>query len=341
MPVRIEGIETVWEDGGELRDFMRLDRATLRRGELARELTSWEELEDALRGSEIKPGETLAVDFSFYFEERGESGRMMPEGVCGRMRHLISCSQSVPGMEARREAVALEPLASGEAPQGYALPGEYEGIEASVGHDPASPPAPGEQPLWPGLPYTGGRMRLFLCSGLALMVLGLLLVFYPFSTDLYSRKAQERLRGELAAGPGAVQRRDRAEGGGAWALLEIPSIGLAAAVVAGASGGDLMKGPGWIQGSAEPGRGNTVIAGHRTMYGGWFFRLEELKQGDEVLLTYRGETYSYRVERIWRAKRDDRGAVAPCGYPALTLITCDPDGDRSRRLVVRARLAGR
>lgn len=185
-------------------------------------------------------------------------------------------------------------------------------------------------------------------AGIALIIVGAMLAFYPFVTYLYSWHAQMRLQRGFPTRSGAVRETGKEDAdrqgtgvGEAWAILDIPSIGLSAAVVAGTSGNDLMKGPGWFRESAEPGKGNTVIAGHRTMYGGWFYRLQHLQPGDAVNLTYRDGVYHYRVERIWSAERDDREVVAPCGYPALTLVTCSPAGDRDRRLVVRARLTGR
>ncbi|MGB9792265.1 MAG: sortase [Thermacetogeniaceae bacterium] len=347
LPVRIESIGMVWDGGAELRDFLRLDRIVLRRGELARTLATWGDLEGALRKSEIRPGETLAVDFYFYFEEYGESGRLMPEGASGRVTHLISFRQSIPGWEERGEGAALEPVASGEGPQAYAPP-EGSAEEITVPEEPGavSPPPEVRRGRWPVLPYTGGRMALFICAGMALMALGALLAFYPFGTYLYSWNAQKKLLKELplrstpVQETGALGTKGKNDKGEAWGLLEIPAIRLSAAVVAGTSGSDLMKGPGWLRCSAEPGEGNTVIAGHRTMYGGWFYRLRHLRLGDEVLLTHRGEIYRYCVERIWIAEQDDQGAAAPCGYPALTLVTCAPHGDRSKRLIVRARLVG-
>lgn len=64
------------------------------------------------------------------------------------------------------------------------------------------------------------------------------------------------------------------------AIIEIPTIKVRAAVVNGTSQRDLMKGPGWYVQSALPGKGNTAIAGHRTMYGGPFRNLSSLKKGD-------------------------------------------------------------
>ena len=49
---------------------------------------------------------------------------------------------------------------------------------------------------------------------------------------------------------------------------------------------DLRKGPGHYPGTALPGvRGNVAIAGHRTTYGAPFQDIDQLKPGDEVVLT--------------------------------------------------------
>ncbi len=41
--------------------------------------------------------------------------------------------------------------------------------------------------------------------------------------------------------------------------------------------------------------GNSAIAGHRTTYGAPFFRLDELKAGDQILVTTRQGRFRYDV----------------------------------------------
>lgn len=168
LPVRIEGIEMVWDGVTELRDFIRLDRITIHRGGLARSVATWGGLENALREGEIHPGETLAVDFCCYFEEYGGDGRLMPENAWGRVKHLVRFCQDTPG----GDDTSVESITPGEGIQPYAPPEEI-----AIPEEPGvvSPPPAVRRARWPGLPYTGGRIALFICSGVALMAFGMLL----------------------------------------------------------------------------------------------------------------------------------------------------------------------
>lgn len=168
LPVRIEGIEMVWDGGTGLRDFVRLDRITLHRGESTRTMATWEDLENALREGDMHPGETLVIDFSCYFEEYGEGGRLMPENAWGRVTHLVRFCQDTPG----GDDTSVESITPGEGIQPYAPPEEI-----AIPEEPGvvSPPPAVRRARWPGLPYTGGRMALFISSGVALMAFGVLL----------------------------------------------------------------------------------------------------------------------------------------------------------------------
>ena len=74
--------------------------------------------------------------------------------------------------------------------------------------------------------------------------------------------------------------------GDVMALLQIPSIGVETYVVSGVQPADLKQGPGHYPDTPMPGQlGNSAIAGHRTTYGQPFYRLDELKAGDQIELT--------------------------------------------------------
>jgi sortase A len=104
-------------------------------------------------------------------------------------------------------------------------------------------------------------------------------------------------------------------------------------------------GPGHFPDSALPGQaGNFAVAGHRTTHGAPFADLDQLRAGDEILVTDRaGQRYLYRVveQRIvsptdtWVAGPDPLGT----GRPTLTLTTCHPRYSARQRLVVWAELA--
>ncbi len=84
-----------------------------------------------------------------------------------------------------------------------------------------------------------------------------------------------------------------------------------------------------------PGRpGVTVFFGHRTMFGSPFYRLNELKPGDKVIVHWFGNTYVYVVyakevvspsyKIPTRSKRDE-----------LWLVTCTPPTTSEYRLIVK------
>ena len=176
---------------------------------------------------------------------------------------------------------------------------------------------------------------------------------YPFFTDFYGRQQQKKLQeAYFAAEDMARLAQDAAEtepatAGAAgleidpeiiWGFIEIPAIDLAAVVLRGTSRARLWRGPGWCEQSALPGEGNTVITGHRSMYGAWFRRVDRLRPGDTIILRYQGYPYRYRVEKTFVVAKNDWSVTEPCGYPALTLTTCHPFGSDRQRLVVRAAL---
>jgi sortase A len=106
--------------------------------------------------------------------------------------------------------------------------------------------------------------------------------------------------------------------------LEIPRLGVRRTVLAGASGSSLAFGPGHVDGTAVPnGRGNSVVAGHRDS---WFAFLEQLRVGDEVVVTTREGVRRYRVTKTDVHSMWDIDVAAATDDTRLTLVTCYPFG---------------
>ncbi len=121
-------------------------------------------------------------------------------------------------------------------------------------------------------------------------------------------------------------------------ILSIPKLNLNTAVVKGVAPRDLSVGPGLYPDSSLPGEGsNVAIAGHRNVFGSWFRHLNRLVPGDKISITYQDKTFNYKVERVFIVDENDWSVVAPTDYKALTLTTCDPPGNVTQRLIVRAR----
>jgi sortase A len=104
--------------------------------------------------------------------------------------------------------------------------------------------------------------------------------------------------------------------------LEVPRLGVRRTVLAGASGSSLAFGPGHVDGTAAPnGPGNSVVAGHRDS---WFAFLEQLRLGDEVVVTTGDGVRRYRVAKIDVHSMWDAEVATSIGDTRLTLVTCYP-----------------
>jgi sortase A len=130
----------------------------------------------------------------------------------------------------------------------------------------------------------------------------------------------------------------RAHPGDAVLVLQVPRIGLNEVAVEGASASELRSGPGHVQGSPIPGeRGNSVIVGRRTRYGGPFNRLHELKKGDRIVVqTRRSTIVTYTVDRVTSVGRDSAVPLERTKAPRLTLVTAGPGLSPNRNVVVTA-----
>jgi sortase A len=128
-------------------------------------------------------------------------------------------------------------------------------------------------------------------------------------------------------------------GGDAVAQLRIPAIGVDKIVVEGVDVADLKKGPGHYPGSPLPGQpGNAAIAGHRTTYGAPFNRLDELAEGDEILVTTVQGSFRYQVREQLIVNPDQVEVLDDFGDDRLTLTACHPKYSARQRIVVVAAL---
>ena len=126
------------------------------------------------------------------------------------------------------------------------------------------------------------------------------------------------------------------EGDPAFAL-QIPSIAVNTVVVSGASPELLRGGPGWREGTATPGQGNTVIMGHSTLWDYSFGRLGDLKSGALIYLRTRGGlVYAYKVTSVKSVSGESTSVLDPTGPSRVTLVTSAGGPLDSRRIVVQA-----
>ncbi len=70
-----------------------------------------------------------------------------------------------------------------------------------------------------------------------------------------------------------------------------------------------------------------------------FNRLNEIKEGDEIIVRDREKTYKYKVYRTYIVTPDNVSVLEGSDdEKVLTLITCDPVDTATHRLIIKAKL---
>jgi sortase A len=122
--------------------------------------------------------------------------------------------------------------------------------------------------------------------------------------------------------------------------IQIPRIGVSAAVVYGDSDPMLRIAVGQLPGTPRPGhRGNVVLAGHRDTF---FYNLRGIRVGDRIRMELPQNDYLYDVTKILIVKPEDVWVLNDTPEGVLTLITCYPFhyvGPAPMRFIVQASLA--
>ncbi|MFF0152394.1 class E sortase [Micromonospora sp. NPDC005203] len=127
--------------------------------------------------------------------------------------------------------------------------------------------------------------------------------------------------------------------------LYIPKLDKNWVVVEGVTQQDIRYAPGHYPASALPGQvGNFSVAGHRNR--ATFWRLDELDEGDAIVVESKTDWYVYLVSRSQIVRPTQVEVVAPVpGEPnkkptkrMLTLTTCNPKFDNYQRLIIHAEL---
>ena len=189
--------------------------------------------------------------------------------------------------------------------------------------------------------------------GSVLMVSGLLLIAdagvtlawqEPVSAFLAERQ-QNQLKDELVDPPPEVEKRIREKRplpGDAIGEIILPSLDERYYVVEGTDTGNLRKGPGHYPKTPLPGeRGTVAIAGHRTTYGAPFRDIDQLKRGQEIILSMPYGRFVYRVQKTQIVDDSALWITDPVGYDRLVLSACHPLYSAAQRIVAFARLEKR
>lgn len=179
----------------------------------------------------------------------------------------------------------------------------------------------------------------------AAFILAAYIAWLLWGTGIYTARQQDGLREQLETRLAAAEQNPHAGEptilpGRAYAILQIPSIGLDLVVVEGVDVVDLKAGPGHYARTDDPWDrlGRVGIAGHRTTYGAPFWDLNEVRPGDDIRLITELGTFDYRVT-VQREVAPTAGEVLrPTREPSLVLTTCSPRFSAARRLIVVASL---
>ena len=104
----------------------------------------------------------------------------------------------------------------------------------------------------------------------------------------------------------------------------------------------LRRAPSHLPGTANPGQaGNCAIAGHRNVYGSYFYKVDSLMAGSPIELETPEGTFVYRVISVVAVSETDFSVLKPPAgedkTPLLTLVTCTIPRTPNR-IIVKAML---
>lgn len=121
--------------------------------------------------------------------------------------------------------------------------------------------------------------------------------------------------------------------------IAIPKIGVDEDIRRGITLTNIDRGPGWWPNTAMPGElGNVVLAGHRVTHTKPFNRLDELVEGDQVVLTTDAGRFTYAVRGVIVVPADWIDIAAQDRAHTATLFACHPKGSATHRIVAKLRL---
>lgn len=164
-------------------------------------------------------------------------------------------------------------------------------------------------------------ISLAICGALIILSVGwkYITAGLDLSSFLFASTPIELAKTEFKVNNEQITRPDLGEN---FATLKIPSINLEKPIFHGDGKAQLSQGVGHFAGSTIPGEGgNVVLAAHRDTA---FRALEDIKEGDEVIVsTYYGD-FTYKVSNIRITNPDDTTVCEPTDKEQLTLYTCYP-----------------
>ncbi|WP_125573789.1 class A sortase [Levilactobacillus huananensis] len=120
--------------------------------------------------------------------------------------------------------------------------------------------------------------------------------------------------------------------------LRVPAVGLDLPIGVGVSDAVLVRGAGTLKADQRMGTGNYALAGHyMTAKRLLFSPLAGVREGNNIYLTDKQQTYRYKVTRVWVTNRYHVEVIDDVpGKKMVTLVTCaTANRGEQNRLVIR------
>jgi LPXTG-site transpeptidase (sortase) family protein len=185
---------------------------------------------------------------------------------------------------------------------------------------------------------TEKRLSYWIGTGMMVVaVMGLVWTFYPI--------VAEEIRYRLGTEQAVIEPINSGY------ILSIPSIRIRAQVIAGVDPfkpkvylAALQHGVAQASGSALPGQTGTQFLFAHSSEAPWrmtrdntaFYRLNRVKPGDEIMVSYQGMVYHYRVKELKYVWPNEVNYLVNNRTNQLILQTCTPIGTDWKRLLVIA-----
>ena len=172
-----------------------------------------------------------------------------------------------------------------------------------------------------------------------LLIGGVALLAYPFATNLYQNRLQDKLSKQFASQSLKQKYRNRAIGvGDSLTRIKVPAIRVDVVVVEGITPTALRAGAGHYPQTPLPcEKGNVAIAGHRTTYGKPFADIDQLRVGDQIELDTPIGGCIYQLKRPpFVVDKSDLSVLNQTNDKTLTLTSCHPKGSAAKRIIVQA-----
>ena len=198
---------------------------------------------------------------------------------------------------------------------------------------------------------TGVLGELLITAGVVvLLFVGYQLVWTNVQADRAADAKSDRLEQDWEKrGPAAPEFDLPLQRGEAFAILRIPRLGenYRVPIVEGVSLEDLAVGVGHYPDTALPGEvGNFSVAGHRATNGEPFAYLDQLRDGDAVVVETGTTWYTYEVIDEYIVQPTQVGVILPVPNEPeaeprkalMTLTTCNPRWASYERLIFHAEL---